>query len=134
MRNKPSVLGGRTVDEVVEVNFTQGPLRLNLSDEYRSASGDRRRRRRNAWVCQRNRMIGRASRSAPCAAFFRDKQVVVVGGGDSASEEGLFLARFATRAVIHRRRTTPVNAQAAGDEQREDELVWDTVVGRLSAA
>lgn len=67
--------------------------------------------------------------------FFREKDVVVVGGGDSAVEEGLFLTRFAKKVrIIHRRaqlRADPIlQERAFGNEKIE--FIWDTVVRKIS--
>lgn len=63
--------------------------------------------------------------------FFKDKKVVVVGGGDSALEEGLFLTRFATSVtVIHRRdslRAGKVLQHRAFNNPKVS-FIWNTVV------
>lgn len=63
--------------------------------------------------------------------FFRGKDVIVVGGGDSAVEEGLFLTKFATRVrIVHRRdelRASKIlQERAFGHEKME--FVWNTLV------
>ena len=95
--------------DVTKVDFKQTPFRLwTDDDEYTAdtvivATGASAR-----WldVPHEARLRGRGvSTCATCdGAFFRDKHIVVVGGGDSAMEEALFLTRFGSKVtVIHRR-------------------------------
>lgn len=84
-------------------------------------------------VAGEERLTGRGvSFCATCdAAFFRDQEVLVVGGGDAAIDESLFLARYAAKIhVVHRRdrlRATPVLQERAFAEPKID-FMWNTVV------
>ena len=63
--------------------------------------------------------------------FFKDKKVVVVGGGDSALEEALFITRYASSVtIIHRReelRASPI-LQKRAKEHPKVNFIWNTVV------
>jgi len=96
-------------DDVTRVDFSRQPLRVWIGDdEYAAravivATGASAR-----WLGleSEDRLKGRGiSACATCdAAFFRQKDVYVVGGGDSAFEEALFLSKFASRVhLVHRR-------------------------------
>ncbi|WP_027459354.1 thioredoxin-disulfide reductase [Deinococcus murrayi] len=75
------------------------------------------------------------STCATCDGFFyRGKKVVVVGGGDAAVEEGLFLTKFAEEVtLIHRRDTLRANkvAQARAFANPKMRFIWNTVVEEI---
>ena len=109
-------------DDVTKVDFTEHPLRVWVGDnEYTAesvivATG--------ATARQLNLETERALHGrgvtycAVCdAAFYREKEVIVAGGGDSAMEEAIFLTKFASKVtVLHRRddfRASPIMVDRA---------------------
>jgi thioredoxin reductase (NADPH) len=68
------------------------------------------------------------------AAFFRDEEVAVVGGGDAAMDEALFIARYARKVhVIHRRDTLRASRvlQERAFANPKIDFTWNTVVERI---
>jgi thioredoxin reductase (NADPH) len=63
--------------------------------------------------------------------FFKDKDVVIVGGGDSALEESIFLTRYARSiTIVHRRDTLRAGAilQKRAFDEPKIKFIWNTVV------
>lgn len=113
--------------EIIEADFTQGdfstqPFKVSTPEKtYEGKSVIIATGADTKWldVPGEKEKIGRGvSSCAPCdAPFFRDKNVIVVGGGDSAMEEALFLTNFAKSVtIVHRRealRASQVMAERA---------------------
>ncbi|WP_089831809.1 thioredoxin-disulfide reductase [Halolactibacillus halophilus] len=64
-------------------------------------------------------------------AFFKDKELIVIGGGDSAVEEGVYLTRYAKKVtIVHRRdelRAQKILQERAFKNEKVD-FIWDTIV------
>ncbi|MGH2936078.1 MAG: thioredoxin-disulfide reductase [Gaiellaceae bacterium] len=96
-------------DDVTRVDFSERPFRVWVeNDEYRSSAVVVATGANARWLglpCEQHFQGRGLSACATCdGAFFKDKELVVVGGGDSAMEEASFLTRYATKVtVVHRR-------------------------------
>lgn len=126
-------------DEVIQVDLKQHPFRVKTNGNEHTAqaliiaSGASPRR---LGVPGEQEFTGRGvSYCATCDGFFfRGKEIVVVGGGDSALEEGLFLTRFATKVrLVHRRDQLRAGAtlQARARRNEKMEFVWNTAVQQI---
>ena len=137
MREQAEKFGSRLIEETVDkVDLSQRPYKLwTSSGEYEVesliiATGATPRQ---LDVPGENEFIGRGvSYCATCDGFFfRNKEIIVVGGGDSAFQEGLFLTKFGSRVrIVHRRDEFRAGAtlQKYAQDNPKIELVTNTVI------
>lgn len=140
MQKQVEHFGARFVfDEVVEVDFSQRPFRIKtygneyLADGVIVTAGASPTK---LGVPGEEEYVGRGvSYCGTCDGFFfRGKDVVVVGGGDSAIEEGIFLTKFAKKVgVIHRRDQLRAGAilQKRAFANEKISFIWDSAVEEI---
>ena len=115
-------------DDVTKVDFHEHPFRVWVGDTEHTAESvivATGASARQLGLESERTLQGRGvSYCAVCdAAFFREKEVVVVGGGDSAMEEAIFLTKFATRVSLVHRRSDFRASQIMIDRARANERI-----------
>jgi len=125
--------------DVTKVDFGSRPLRVEVGgDDYTADAVIVATGATAKWlgVPGEGELTGRGvSACATCDGFFfRDQDLVVVGGGDTAMEEALFLTKFASKVtIVHRRdefRASKIMAQRVLDHEKI-EVIWNTVLTEI---
>ncbi|MCK4849680.1 MAG: FAD-dependent oxidoreductase, partial [Candidatus Heimdallarchaeota archaeon] len=142
MREQASRLGTQFIaDNVIDVNFDNSPF-LILTGQHQIqaksviiATGAEPKR---LGLESEKRLSGKGvSYCATCdAPFFKDVEAAVIGGGDVALEEALFLAKYASSVkIIYRRSKEKMRATKSllqkGYENDKIEFIYDTVVDEI---
>jgi thioredoxin reductase (NADPH) len=137
MRKQAERFGTRIISsDVTKVDFSDRPFKVWVgADEFSSESIIISTGASARWIGvpgeERLRGYG-VSACATCDGFFfRDKELIVVGGGDTAMEEALFLTKFASKlTVVHRRdefRASPIMAERVMEHPKID-IAWNATV------
>jgi len=137
MRKQAERFGTRVVSsDVTEVDFTGYPFKVWVGkDLYHAESVIISTGASARWLGVPGEARLRGHGVSACATcdgfFFRDKELAIVGGGDSAMEEALFLTKFASKVtIIHRRdelRASKIMAHRALEHPKID-IIWNAVV------
>ena len=125
--------------DVTSVDFDSRPLQVVVGgDDYTADAVIVATGATAKWlgIPGEEELTGRGvSACATCDGFFfRDQELVVVGGGDTAMEEALFLTKFASKVtIVHRRdefRASKIMAQRVIDHEKI-EVLWNTVLTEI---
>ncbi|MPZ90748.1 MAG: thioredoxin-disulfide reductase [Actinobacteria bacterium] len=140
MRKQAARFGTEYVtDDVTSVDFSQRPFIVRTSDETykaRSVVISTGASAKMLNIPGEKELLGHGvSTCATCDGFFfRDQELLIVGGGDSAMEEAIFLTKFASKVtVVHRRdelRASKIMQQRALDNPKI-EFLWNSVITEL---
>ena len=139
MRQQAERFGAEIVyEDATEVDFNSSPFKVIADKEYEAKSVIIATGASARWLDlpSEQRLIGRGvANCAVCdAAFFRDKYVLVVGGGDTAVEEALFLTKFASKvSIVHRRDSLRASKimQDRAKKNKKIDFIWNNIVADI---
>lgn len=137
MQKQAEKFGAKVIFESVKsADFSQKPFKINTdSKTYKAeaiiiASGARSRL---LGLPDEQRFIGRGIHTcATCdGAFYKDKEVIVIGGGDSAAEEANFISKFAKKVYIMHRKSTLSASKIMQERAKNNpkiEFIWNSEI------
>lgn len=143
MRKQAERFGTKIVSDIIkEVNFSVHPFRIKgSSNEIEALSVIIATGASARWLGIPSEEAFRGRGVSSCAtcdgAFFRDREIIIVGGGDSAMEEATFLTRFASRVyIVHRRdklRASKIMQEKALNHPKI-EVIWNSAIEEITGS